>query len=89
MYQAITTKFLGATNHRPSRVKATSASGHTVTVSWDHALNTTENHLAAARTLAEKLEWRGCWVMGGLEPGFVFVCLMPGSDLRGNGGFVI
>lgn len=48
----ITTRFLGPTNHRGARVKATSGGGRTLTVSWDYALGIHENHAAAAAALA-------------------------------------
>ena len=43
---AIETKFLGPTNSRGSRIKATSLSGRgkSVIVPYDHALSQTENH---------------------------------------------
>lgn len=56
MYQAITTKYLPATNHRGERVKATAQAG-SVTVSWDYDLNTEANHKAAAQALADKMGW--------------------------------
>ena len=54
--QAIQTKYLGATNHRGERVKATAAAG-SVTLSWDYELNNEGNHRAAAEALMEKLDW--------------------------------
>lgn len=54
--QAIETKFLGPTDHRGPRVKATAAAG-SVTVEWDHALGPVDNHAAAARKLATDLGW--------------------------------
>ena len=54
--QAIQTKFLGATNHRCSRVKAISAAG-SLTLSWDYGISNEDNHSAAAEALREKLDW--------------------------------
>lgn len=54
MAQAITTKFLGATNTRGARIKATSWLG-SVTVGYDYALETNENHLAAIKALLAKI----------------------------------
>ena len=56
--QAIVTKYLGPTNFRGSRVKATCAAG-SLTLSWDDALDVDGNHDAAALALATKLGWRG------------------------------
>jgi hypothetical protein len=64
-YQAIMTRYLGPSNVRGARVKATAAAG-SVTLSWDHALNSDANHLAAARALADKFEWQGALIGGGL-----------------------
>ncbi len=65
MRQAITTKFLGPTNFRGSRVKARAEAG-SVTVEWDHALDPAGNHARAAKALAEKKGWAGRWIAGGL-----------------------
>ena len=69
MRQSISTKYLGATNTRGSRVKAKSSSGLSLTLSWDDALNTDANHGAAALALATKLGWKGRWVAGGDRDG--------------------
>jgi hypothetical protein len=66
--QAIVTKFLGPTDHRGSRVKAT-CQARSLTLSWDHRLNPSGNHLAAAKTLALNLGWGGRWIEGGLPTG--------------------
>lgn len=73
-YQAITTKYHGPTDFRGACVTARAAAGRK-TVSWDYALGIRENHAAAAQALAEKLNWSGVWVSGGLpdESGDVFV----------------
>jgi hypothetical protein len=57
-YQAfVQTKWLGPTNHKCARVRATNvSSGATVVVSWDHGLNVSENHIAAARALLTKCD---------------------------------
>lgn len=71
MYQAITTKYIGPSNVRGSRVKAMCDAG-SVTLDWDNALNSEDNHIAAAKALATKLEWDGYYVGGsinGWKPG--------------------
>jgi hypothetical protein len=72
MRQAIQTKFLGPTNFRGSRVKATASAG-SITIAWNHALGIEGNHLAAARAFAQKFGWSGEWFGGGIETGYVFV----------------
>lgn len=47
----ILTRYLGPTNTRGSRVKATTGSGVSVTLDWDHELDADENHARAAVAL--------------------------------------
>lgn len=56
MSQAITTKYLGPTNFRGARVKATSQAG-SLTLPWDDAKGIDDNHYAAALALAMKFDW--------------------------------
>lgn len=72
MLQAITTKYLGPTNHRGGRVRAFASAG-SIVVNWDHALNPAQNHCAAAKALAKRLDWQGRYVGGATEAGYVFV----------------
>jgi hypothetical protein len=73
MRQAIKTKYLGPSNVRGARVKASSDAG-SVTLPWNHALGIEDNHAAAAKVLAEKWGWGGRWFGGGLPgSGYAFV----------------
>ena len=63
MFQAITTKYLGPTNYRGSRIKARAQVG-AITIPWDYALSVDDNHKAAAEALALKWEWAGLWIGG-------------------------
>lgn len=73
IYRAIQTKFLGPTNHRSARVKATADAG-TITIEWDHRLGIAENHRAAAVALADRFNWGGEWIGGSLPgSGYAFV----------------
>lgn len=80
MAQAIETRYLGPTNSRGARVKASCEAG-SVTVPWDHALDSIANHDAAARALIFKLGWDGDalpsdgrWHRGGRRgAGYVYV----------------
>ena len=71
---SITTKYLPATNHRGSRIKAYradhDAGDTTITVPYDHELDLGKNHRIAAQTLASKLDWRGTWFTGFGAAGF-------------------
>jgi hypothetical protein len=72
--QAIETKYLRATNVRGARIKATAAAG-SVTVGYDHALNTDGAHKAAADALIAKMGWTGTFAQGGnvTGTGYYFV----------------
>lgn len=55
--QAIQTKYLGPTNTRGSRIKATCAAG-SITIGYPHELGQGQPaHRKAAETLATKLGW--------------------------------
>lgn len=70
---AIETYYLAPTNTRGARIKARVMGGRTadggparsITLPWDHALGTSENHAAACEALATRLGWSGEWVEGG------------------------
>lgn len=51
--QTITTKFLPCTNYKPPRVKAFCDRGE-ITISWEHTLNSSENHANAVEALIAK-----------------------------------
>ena len=73
--QAITTKFLGPTNARGSRIKASAYAG-SITIEYAHELNSDENHRAAAVALCEKIGWIGADTLISAclpKSGYVFV----------------
>jgi len=52
----VQTKWLGQTDKRPARVKATNlTSGEYVVVSWEYGLDVVQNHLQAAQALYRKI----------------------------------
>lgn len=68
--QAITTKYLSATNSRGSRIKATCAAG-SVTIGFPHELWGMACHAAAAKALVDKMGWNDAHyggLMGGQLP---------------------
>jgi hypothetical protein len=75
-YQAITTKYIGPSNVRGSRIKAYAAAG-TVTIAYDDSLSIEKAHAKAAKALAEKFGWSGFYYQGGLpdDRGYCFVCV--------------
>jgi len=80
MAKAITTRFHGPTNCRGSRITASDEDGNRMTVSYDHALNSMENHREAAVQLVFKMNWHPTvLVEGGIKGGYVFVMLDGGN----------
>lgn len=71
--KAITTKFFGAANHRGFRIKAIEPDGISVTIPYDHAIDSQENHARTAIALCRKLGWRGTLGAGYTKTGMVFV----------------
>jgi hypothetical protein len=78
MRQAIITKWLGPTDHKDARIRATCQAG-SVTRDWDSNHDITANHRAAARKLLGKLGWTDATYHGGVLPNgdYAFV---EGSD---------
>jgi hypothetical protein len=72
--QAIETRYLGPTNTKGGRIKATAAAG-SITIGYDYALNTDGAHKAAADALIAKMGWTGTFAQGGNAKGdgYVFV----------------
>lgn len=70
--QAIITKFLP----NSGRIRATTASGYTVTVAHDYSLSLVESHSRAVQALIIKqhLKWGTQWVVGSTPDnwGYVF-----------------
>ncbi len=82
--RCIVTKYLGPTNHRGSRVKATCGE-KSVTIPWDDAKGSVENHDLTARVLASKLSSRAASLVSAESPdgrGYVYVM----TSWRTDGG---
>lgn len=76
--QTISTKYLGPTNFRGSRIKAKTSSGLSKTYEWDHRLDSRENHMLAALMLKDHLKWTGDMVVGDTNTGIV--CVFESGD---------
>jgi hypothetical protein len=88
--QAIVTKYYGPTNKRWIRYRASCQAG-SITMPQDNNLNPEQNHVKAAKLLIHKLGWfhdsargdtYGTWAYGGTKDGYVFMCAVPGSEVR-------
>jgi hypothetical protein len=81
--QGIVTKYLAPTANKDGRIEAEAWAGH-LTVSYDHGLCVEENHMAAARMLANKYGWlnsenrlaQGCMPD---DTGYMFVFVKSGG----------
>ena len=78
--QAIQTRYMGPTDTRGSRIKATSADGDSLTIGYPHeAREGADAHSRAALALARKLEWTGNLAAGALRDGYAFVFCADGE----------
>jgi hypothetical protein len=78
------TKYIGQTNHKPSRIKAYDEEGHSVTMSKDRAEDISgegkmvageDTHRVVVKALCEKMGWQYHGLTAGhlKNGGFVFV----------------
>lgn len=94
--QAIITKYLPATNTRPSRIKATCERG-SATIPLDHSLNDGDNHRAACDFLCARFDaedankygsargphsWSRPKASGQIPGGEYVFCFIPGRVYR-------
>jgi len=84
MTQAIHTKFLGPTDYRGARIKATCDAG-SLTIGYPYQANIGEDaHRIAAEALRDKLGWTGQLIPGYLPDGsyaFVFLSEWALADM--------
>lgn len=84
MAQAIVVKYSGPGNRRGSRYNASAWAGR-VSRSCDNAVSAEENAALAARKLAEKFDWSGLFIVGGMPDGQARVYVWAG-DVRPDTG---
>ena len=73
------------TRYLPGKIKAYCAKhprGFSKTIPYPHELPQDEKHVAAAKLLAARLEWRGLWIVGQNADGSVSCTRVPGSYSR-------
>lgn len=72
--QAITTKYIGPSNTKGARIKAT-CGGQSLTLGYRHDLSGSGVHAVAAMALARKLGFdkSPSWTWGEIDGGYVFV----------------
>jgi hypothetical protein len=71
--KAIITKYIGPTDTKGSRIKASDEDGHSITISYPHELSGEAVHRKAAEALCQKMNWKGTMVSGSLRNAYVFV----------------
>lgn len=79
-YQTITVKYLGPTDTKGSRYKATSTSGISITIQKPYEHNAEHGATLAALQLAKKLNWSGTLVGGCNADTYVFVFMPSHRD---------
>lgn len=62
--KAIKTSYLGPTDRRGGRIKATDCDRNSLVVPYQYDLNDDENHKVAATLLCEEMKWKGKTIMG-------------------------
>ena len=70
--QSIETYYIPASNTKPTRIAAVSATGRKVVISQPMDTEGVDSHLAAARALCAKMDWHGTLIAGGTKRGYVF-----------------
>lgn len=77
---AIETRFIPATNYRPTRIVAETCNGHRLIMSASEASTRAgdtgrpeDDTRIVAQALADKMEWKGQLACGGTKAGYVFV----------------
>jgi hypothetical protein len=81
---AITTRYLGATAHRPARILATDQDGNRQTLPADGDFPYTDRHQAAAVALCQSMRWPGAETLvgGTVKGGMVWVFPEPTAPLE-------
>ncbi|RPJ26018.1 MAG: hypothetical protein EHM35_15200 [Planctomycetaceae bacterium] len=73
--KAIQTKYLGPTDTKGIRIKASDSDNNSVTIHVDNSLNSEQNHYHAAEELCRKMKWSGTYAGGHTKHGMVWVCI--------------
>ena len=71
--KAIETHYIGPSNTRGSRYKASDGDGNSITLHGSCALTSEGNHKRAALALLHKMEWNGKLTGGYTKAGMVWV----------------
>lgn len=80
--KAITTRYVGPTNSRGSRIVASAEGVRAVSVPFAYEGDVYQAHEKAALALCKKYGWGGRLVGGGTKKGYVWVFADSGRDAR-------
>lgn len=71
--QTIETRYLGPSNTKPGRIRATASGGASALVSYAHDATSVEAaHAQAAEKLRAKMKWDAMYLAGSTQRGYVF-----------------
>lgn len=84
MMRVIETYYIGPSNTRGPRVKATTRDGNQITISWVSQWSVAENHKRAAKRLRDKMGGTGRFVGGFTKRGMVWVDTYGGYEIPAN-----
>lgn len=82
--QSIITRYRGPTNSRSARLLAITTGGIRKVFHYDHAKSTGENHKAAAKGLAQHLNWPGEYIGGAYDDKGAEIWVRQWEDKRDN-----
>lgn len=85
MSTAIHTKYIRPGTIRGARIKAQCKGGtgeFALSVPYPHELPQDQKHVEPAKLLAERLNWRGLWIVGHNEDGSISCVNVPGTYSR-------
>ena len=71
--KAISTRYVGPTNARGSRIIASDGDGNRFTLPYPHELSMQDGHAKAAQMLMDKMGWTDNLISGSTGTGYVFV----------------
>ena len=71
--KTIQTKYLGPTNYKGARIKASDEDGNSITIPYPYELSGEAVHRKGAEALKDKMDWKGELIGGSLKNGYVFV----------------
>jgi len=75
--KAITTLYLGPTDHRGARITAFDLDGNRATVPYPYELSGHKAHRVAVKALMDKMGWTGVLSYGALKNGYAWTFFSP------------